>query len=149
METEITFEQATEKFLESCPEGCVLQLGEYSPNGSPSTWQTYIPHDQAPDLNLDNQEDYDGFELSEDGTELKAWETPANGKHTYRSWEWVPATDYAAQILDAYTPDGTFNFGDIQKFSDWLDYEMDLEEDSEGWKACIKVALQMVIERMD
>jgi hypothetical protein len=141
-------QEKVEKFLDSCPAGHVLKVSEYSPNGSPSQWQGYITADQEVDCDTEEAQDY-SMTLSEDATRLETAYTPARSKHTYRSYEWVPAIEYKNEIIDAFAGEGyKLEFGDLANFAGFLETNLDMDSDCDGYKELLANACEIVAENL-
>ncbi len=153
MDTQELIEQqqaAVDKFFASKPEGCVLVIGNYSPNGGQPQWAYYVPSEQSEEPELVDEmgeEVWDTVELN-DRNELRLSRTPQRSVHRYRSYQWEPAKEHTEDLIDAYNPDG-FQWSDIADFGLWLSSECDLEENSEAWVACMRAALDLAKDRLD
>jgi hypothetical protein len=144
-----------EKWLGSAPEDTVIRFGEYSPNGSPHTWQEYVlPEQSGTDLTVDTENGaeqiWDTIELSEDGLTLNLRRLPSNWKHVYHSYTRAPAADVSQEILTAFQgADDSCDWDDLKGLASFLNSNMNLETDSDGFKAVMKLALQEAIDNLD
>lgn len=139
---------AVDKFFALKPAGCVLVIGDYSPNGGHPQWTYYVPSEQSEEPELVDEmgeEVWDTVELN-DRNELRLSRTPARSVHRYRSYQWEPAKDCTGKVIDAYSGGQGLDWTEIKDFGDWLETECNLSEGSAGFDACMKVALAKAAE---
>lgn len=142
---------AVDKFFASRPEGCVLVIGDYSPNGGQPQWVYFVPSEQSEEPELvdeTGEEVWDSVELN-DRNELRLSRTPARSVHRYRSYQWERAEERTGDLIDAYTGSQGLNGREVKDFGDWLQSECDLEEGSEGFAECMRAALELAAGRLD
>lgn len=139
---------AVDKFFASKPEGGVLVIGDYSPNGGQPQWAYFVPSDQREGLSGDLlKAAWDTVELN-DRNELRLSRTPAKGVHRYRSYQWEPAEERTGDLIDAYTGGQGLDWREVKDFGDWLQSECDLDHKSEGFAECMRAALELAAERL-
>lgn len=141
-----------DKWLTNAPANTVIQVGEYSPNGSPSQWEYYVPSEQeGPDLTTEQGDQcWDWATLSEDGLMLEVARCPERSQHVYRTYSHTPAEEVTGDILIAWQgPDSRCVWRELGNLSEFLTDTMQLDTDSDGYKLCMVHGLEESIRSLE
>ena len=138
-----TMQEIIDQWLATQPDGAVIVAGEYSPNGSPSTWQHWV----TGEVEFERMEDY---HVCIEGGELNFAYTPERSKHIYRSFSFEKAEEWTSYILLAFHGEGSsIDWSDIDTFAAFLRNDMGLDADSDAFAACMQAALREAADRLE